>query len=76
VRIYIGSSNINQAGGTALKLTPEEDAELKFLNRQVDAWFKDLMSENPPSNAKNNLQYAQEALHLFVLKRRKEGKDI
>lgn len=59
-----------------MKLTPAEDAELKFLRRQVDVWFQDLMSKNPPSNAKNNLQYAREALRLFVESRRREGKDI
>lgn len=58
------------------ELSPADQVLLKHLRQQVDRRTEDLLSSDPPPNAKNELFYAREELRLFVMRLRKDGCNI
>ena len=58
------------------KLTPAQEAELKFLRGQVDMWQEKLHAKLPMPDASNNLWVAREELTRYVNELRTWGKDI
>jgi len=58
------------------KLTPAQQAELKFLKQQVDMWGDKAHAKDPMPNAATNLFAAREELTRYVSDLRSWGKDI
>ena len=58
------------------KLTPAQQAELKFLRGRVDRLQDEAYSKNPLPNAQNDLWAAREELKRYVRHLRLGGKDI
>ena len=58
------------------KLNKAEEAEYKFLKREVDKWYDELNRLDAHPNVKTNLWVAQKELAKFTSKKRTEGVNI
>ena len=58
------------------KLNKAEEAEYKFLKREVDKWSDELYRLDAHPNVQVNLWVAQKELTKFTSKKRKEGVNI
>ena len=66
---------INEVFGTR-KLNKAEEAEYKFLKREVDKWADEFNRLDAHPNVNTNLWVARKELAKFTLKKRKEGVNI
>ena len=61
---------------TRKELSPALEAELRFLQQQVDFWQQQHLSKDASPSASQRYQYAKNDLTKFVSNRRQEGYNI